>query len=167
MNQFKYCPKCAGNFKIIYEGDHPRLQCEKCGFIFYQNSKATVSPVIVQEGKVLLAKRKFEPRKGTWNMPGGFVETGEHPIDGLHRETMEELGIEIEVGDFLGFFMDKYGEENYDTMNLAWICKIKSGEIQANDDVEESKWFDLNNIPENLAFKSDREMLEAAKKYRY
>jgi len=159
--QYQFCPKCAASLQEITEEDHKRLKCPNCGFIFYQNSKACSAGVIIEDGKVLLGKRKREPQQGMWNIPGGFLESDEHPLDGLHREIREELGVEIEVGDFLGFFMDKYGPENYDTLNIAWICKIKSGTPKAADDVEELKWFALNDLPKNLAFKNDVEILKA------
>ena len=39
----------------------------------------------------------IEPEKGRLDLPGGFVEVGEHPRDGLAREAREELGVELEV----------------------------------------------------------------------
>jgi ADP-ribose pyrophosphatase YjhB (NUDIX family) len=140
--RYSFCPKCGGRLEDTI--------CTKCGFVFYQNAKATASAVIVDGKKTLLGKRKNNPRKGMWDTLGGFLEGSEHPIDGLRREIREELGVEIEVEDFLGFFMGKYiyQEIEYDTLNLAWICRIKSGEPKANDDISEIVWFDLDNLPE-------------------
>jgi 8-oxo-dGTP diphosphatase len=50
-----------------------------------------------REGRVLLIKRKFEPNKGKWSLPGGLLETGEALVEAGRREVREELGIEIEV----------------------------------------------------------------------
>lgn len=47
--------------------------------------------------RVLLIKRKFEPNKGKWSLPGGLLETGETLIEAGKREVREELGVEIEV----------------------------------------------------------------------
>lgn len=51
----------------------------------------------------LLAARRTEPQNlaGGWELPGGKVEPGESPLDALHRELLEELGIEVEVGEEL------------------------------------------------------------------
>jgi 8-oxo-dGTP diphosphatase len=49
------------------------------------------------EGRVLLIKRKFEPNKGRWSLPGGLLETGERLVDGARREVREELGVELDV----------------------------------------------------------------------
>lgn len=154
--QYKFCPKCGGTLDNI--------KCTKCGFAFYQNSKPTATAVLIEDGKVLMTKRNAEPRKDTWNLPGGFLESGEDPIEGLRREIREELGVEIEVKDFLGFFMDKYdfADITYDTLNLAWICTVASGTLKAADDAAAIEWFPLNNLPD-LSFKCDKEILDAAR----
>jgi 8-oxo-dGTP diphosphatase len=51
----------------------------------------------------LLAARRTEPPTlaGGWELPGGKVDPGEEPMDALHREIREELGVGIEVGALL------------------------------------------------------------------
>jgi len=50
-----------------------------------------------REGRVLLIKRRFEPNKGRWSLPGGLLETGETLLEAGRREVKEEVGVEIEV----------------------------------------------------------------------
>ncbi len=66
-------------------------------------SVVVVAAVIEHEGKVLIARRAglSDPLRGCWEFPGGKVEQGEIPQDSLRREIREELGIEVEVGDFV------------------------------------------------------------------
>src|SRR3989344_1870332 len=161
--QYQFCPKCGGNLKEVFEGEYPRLRCSKCGFIFYQNSKPCVTPVIVDGDKVLLGRRAHDPAKGAWDLLGGFLEVGEHPEDGLRRELREETGLEVRKVELLGIFMDKYPDYNYDTLNIAYLCSVQ-GEMKANDDVAELKWFPLNNLPD-LFFKNANETIEALKLY--
>lgn len=122
-----YCLKCGGCLKetFLKEEKHQRLKCQKCGFVFYQNSKPTSSALIMSGGKVLLGKRKINPAKGAWDIPGGFLELGEHPEDGLRREIREELGVEIKIKKLLGIFMDTYGKEGYATLNICYVVEIK------------------------------------------
>lgn len=164
--KYNYCPKCGGDLKeaFVNEEKQPGLKCQKCGFVFYQNSKPTSSALIFDGRRVLLGKRKIDPAKGAWDIPGGFLELGEHPETGLRREIKEELGVEIKIKNLLGIFMDTYGGEGDATLNICYIAEIEHGEPVASDDVEELKWFDLNKLPENLAFKNNREMLNAFKK---
>jgi ADP-ribose pyrophosphatase YjhB (NUDIX family) len=53
----------------------------------------------VRDGKALVTVRAREPEKGRIDVPGGFVEVGEHPVKGIEREVREELGVEIEVAE--------------------------------------------------------------------
>ena len=160
--EFKFCPKCGEKLEWLEEHGTKRQGCSACGFVFYQNSKPTASAIIVKGDKVLLAKRKIEPEKGQWDIPGGFLENGEAPEAGLYREIVEETGLEIEIFGMLGIFMDTYGRNGVSTMNLAYLVKIKSGEPIANDDVEELKWFSRGEIPfDDMAFENGRQMLKA------
>ena len=54
------------------------------------------------EGRVLLARRAVEPDRGLWDCPGGFLEEGEHPLDGLRRELAEETGLVAGPARFVG-----------------------------------------------------------------
>jgi ADP-ribose pyrophosphatase YjhB (NUDIX family) len=109
------------------------------------------------EGRVLLARRAFEPDAGLWDVPGGFLEEGEHPLDGLRRELAEETGVDAEPGAFLGVFMDTYGDapEANAVLNLVWEARVSTGELVPADDVSELRWFPPGAFPpdEELAFR--------------
>ena len=160
---YRFCPKCGGELVGFLDGEVNRLKCSTCSFVFYQNSKPCVTPVILQDGKILFARRANEPAKGKWDLPGGFLEAGEHPVDGLRREVKEEMDLDLVSAKFLGIFMDKYPVYDYDTLNIAYICEVK-GEPKPNDDVSELGWFSFNNLPE-LFFLNARETIEVLKKY--
>lgn len=51
--------------------------------------------------RLLLAARRTEPPElaGWWEFPGGKVEPGETPVEALHREIFEELGVHVTLGD--------------------------------------------------------------------
>ena len=93
---YPFCPNCGGPLGLrVPAGDsHERLVCDNCAFIFYQNSKPCAEALVLRDGKVLLAQRAVEPFHGAWDIPGGFLENGEHPQDGVVRELREETGLE-------------------------------------------------------------------------
>lgn len=96
--------------------------------------------VIEKDGTVLIARRKPEDRfGGVWEFPGGKVEEGETPAQGLQREILEELGVEIAVGPKLGVF--PYVSPAFSIELLAFRARIIRGDIVLNDH-SEIRWVD-------------------------
>ena len=162
---YHFCPKCGGSLGNRYvDGDkHERLVCANCGFIFYQNSKPCASALLEKDGRVMLVRRAVEPYKGCWDIPGGFLENGEHPEDGVVRELLEETGLTIEPTEILGIFMDiyAYGDGGDHTLNFFYTARIASGEPTPASDVDAIGWFGPHEIPENVAFACCRQALDA------
>ena len=103
---WKHCPRCAA----ALENDGRTATCGECGFTAYAGPEPTVSALVTDDdGRILLARRKFEPEAGKWDLPGGFLEVDEEPLDGLRRELREEAGVEIEPLEFAGAWADRYG----------------------------------------------------------
>ena len=90
--------------KIPAGDDRMRLVCPDCDFVAYVNPRIVVGAVATWQGRVLLAKRAIEPRKGYWTIPAGFLEVGETIAAGAVRETWEEAGARIAVDDLLGVY---------------------------------------------------------------
>ncbi len=101
------------------------------------------------DGRVLLVRRRHEPFAGYWDLPGGFLDEGEHPLDGIRRELKEETGLDVAPGDFVGVWMDRYP---YDggasaTLNLYWTARVVAGTPAPADDVTELGWFAPDALP--------------------
>lgn len=155
--KFKYCPVCAGKLEEKnFEGNKKYPVCSVCGFEFFQNSKPTSSAIIENEkDEILFVKRAVEPNRGKWDIPGGFLENGEDPVDGVKREAMEELSVEIEPIKISSVHVDKYAYRDGDfyTLNLYYKCKIIKGEIRLDRENLDYKWFSREQIPwDDLGF---------------
>jgi 8-oxo-dGTP diphosphatase len=154
LEEWTFCPRC----RTELAGDAARLTCSACGFVVYASSKPTASALCVEDGRVLLARRADEPFEGRWDIPGGFLEEGEDPLDGLRRELKEETGLDVEPQRFLGVWMDRYGGDSTAeaTLNLYWTARIVGGDPQPADDVSELRWFDRDALPgrDELAFEN-------------
>jgi len=149
LDGWTLCPRC-GN-QLTHSGDV--VGCAACGFFLYAHSAVTASALPEDDrGWVLLARRSHEPFRGLWDLVGGFLAEGEHPVDGLLREVREETGVELEPGRLLGIWMGDYGGRS--TLNLIWLGRLQDGELQAADDVAELRWFGPDELPasEELAF---------------
>ena len=89
-----FCGQCGAKVQCAYtipEGDQlPRLVCDACGTIHYQNPRLVVGCVPEHEGSILLCRRAIEPRRGYWTVPAGFMENGETLQQAAARESYEE-----------------------------------------------------------------------------
>jgi len=163
QSHFRFCPKCGGCLGEKNVEGIERLICAQCGYVFYENPKPTASALLIEGDHVLLVKRAIEPRKGFWDLPGGFLEKEEHPEEALRREIKEELGVEIDILELLGIYMDRYGYDESDshTLNIYYLARVSLGEPKPASDIEDLKWFDKEDLPREVAFENNREALRA------
>ena len=139
------------------------MHCPACGFTAYDNPSATASALVVQDGRLLVTRRARDPFAGWLDLPGGFIEPGEHPQDAVRRELLEETGLEVEVGALSGIFTDAYGDDGVATLNLFYEARVAGGDAQANDDVSEILWLEPDRIdPERFAFACCRDAIRLA-----
>lgn len=157
---FTFCPKCAARLEPHDHHGRRLPTCPSCAFTFHNNSAPCVGVFVMRDRAVLLVKRAVEPFLGWWDVPGGFLESGEHPEEGVKRELQEETGLIVAPTELLGFWPDVYGPEEEPTLNIGYVARIVGGEMRAGDDASELAWFPLEALPEQIAFKWEREALE-------
>ncbi|MBI3335318.1 MAG: NUDIX hydrolase [Candidatus Portnoybacteria bacterium] len=159
--RFPFCPKCGGKTSAKPEHGKERIVCTLCGYVRYRNPVPTASALFIKNGSILLTKRAIDPKKGFWDLPGGFIEEDEHPEKALHREIKEELGVEITIGKLFDIVMDWYefGGDRFSTLNLYYFAKMASEQITPADDITEAQWFSIKNPPKNLSSENNRIIL--------
>ncbi len=159
---FRFCP--ADGTKLGEPRESGGVTCPLCGRSWYRSSMPAVGAVIVEGGKALVTIRAREPEKGRLDLPGGFLEVGEHPVDGLVREIKEELGVEAEVcGDSVLQATHTYGEGGDWVLAIGFRVRITGGEIRPADDVAGVRWVSLGEIDDlDFAWAHDRELVQAA-----
>ncbi len=158
LDGWRFCPLCGEAIEKIDD----RAECRACGYVGYANAVPGAEAVCFDErGRVLLGRRAFDPGKGLWDLPGGFLHEDEHPLEGLRREIREETALEIELIDFLGFWLEPY--DGRIVLCLAWTAHAH-GDTQAGDDLVELRWFEPDELPQRseLAFTHYPEVLSAA-----
>ena len=109
-----------------------------------------VGAVIVDGGKVLIVKRKYDPLAGQWSLPGGGVELGETLEDSIVREMLEETGLNIEVGPVIEVFdritRDDDGQVRYHFVLVDYLCWPTGGTLCADSDVAEVVFADTRDL---------------------
>ena len=145
----------AGEFeRTVPVGDNrPRLVCQNCGFINYENPKVVVGSVCVWETKILLCRRAIEPRKGFWTIPAGYLEVKETTAAGAAREAMEEANADIAIRSLLAV----YNIARLSQVQIIYLADLRSAEVSAGAETLELGLYAWDQIPfGELAFPSVR-----------
>ncbi|KAA0009251.1 MAG: NUDIX hydrolase [Thermoplasmata archaeon] len=133
-------------------------------FFFMKKPSITVDGVIIKNGKILLVKRKNEPFKGRWALPGGFVEYGETVEKAVLREVKEETGMDAKIKKLVGVYSDPARDPRGHTISIVFLLEGE-GDAIAGDDAIEAKFFDLNELPP-LAFDHEKIIKDAIQTYK-
>lgn len=119
-----------------------------------------VGGVIIDAGRVVLIKRRFEPLAGQWSLPGGTLEVGETLEAGTAREMLEETGLVVEVGPVIDVFdrilLDAERKVRYHFVLIDYLCAPRGGTLAAASDVTEAVLADPAALaPFKLTVKAD------------
>jgi ADP-ribose pyrophosphatase YjhB (NUDIX family) len=149
----KFCANCGAPVeRRVPPGDTlPRYVCDQCGEIHYQNPRLVVGSVPERDGRLLLCRRAIEPRYGYWTLPAGFMENGETTGAGALRETLEECGARIALGD--AFSMISVPRVNQ--VHLFFLARILELDAAPGAETLETRFFDEAEIPwDDIAFRT-------------
>jgi 8-oxo-dGTP diphosphatase len=158
-SEYTFCPFCAEPLESAREGKHVRMACRACGWVHYRNPAPAAGVVIVENGSVLLVRRRYEPFEGLWSIPSGFVEIDEDVRATAVREALEETGLAVELDSLLAVetcFDDPRGN----TLLVLYRAHRTGGTPTAGDDAEDVGFFPLDGLPP-LAFEAHRKVLAA------
>jgi ADP-ribose pyrophosphatase YjhB (NUDIX family) len=110
-----------------------------------------VGAVILQDGKVVLIRRRYEPLAGQWSLPGGTLELGETLEAGTAREMLEETGLVVEVGPVIEVFdrimLDEARRVRYHFVLVDYLCWPVSGDLRAGSDVDAAALVGPEDLP--------------------
>jgi ADP-ribose pyrophosphatase YjhB (NUDIX family) len=148
-----HCARCVAPLELgPVDGDpRPRLRCAN-GHIAYVNPKLVVTTIPVTEsGDVILLRRGYEPGRGWWAQPGGFLEVDETPTEGAIRETEEEIGLIVEPTENIGL----YARLEAAVVVLVYEARIVGGELRTTPEALEVQAFAPEDIPwPGIAFRT-------------
>lgn len=120
-----------------------------------------VAAVIENEGKILATQRGYGEFEGMWEFPGGKVEPGESAGQALVREINEELGVGIEVGEYI--CTAEYDYPSFHLKMECWMCRILGGQIELREHMG-ARWLSAQNLDEVEWLPADIEVVECLRK---
>ena len=120
----------------------------------------TVDGVLVEDGSVLLVRRRNPPFAGRYALPGGFVDYGETVEAAAAREVQEETGLAVAVERLIGVYSDPKRDPRGHTVSVAFLVRHRCGTLAGADDADEARFFPLDALPA-LAFDHDHILADA------
>ena len=172
-----YCPRCGAEMTTGDVGGRQRALCPTCGFILYHNPVPGVGVLVeiasvadAEAGLVagstpgsgqgiVLVQRGEPPFKGRWALPAGYIEADESVEQAALRECQEETGLEVELLELFGVYSFPEGPIQSGII-IFFRARPVGGTLEAGDDAQEVHVFSPEDLPEDVAFRTHREVLE-------
>lgn len=121
-----------------------------CGENGYQTPKIDTRAAIFSDGKILLVHEK----NGTWSLPGGWCDVDQSVGSNAVKETKEETGLDVYVERLIA--VQDWRKHNvcnlpYGVIKIFVLCNVTGGEFVENIETTEIRYFDRNEIPDEIA----------------
>jgi len=166
-----YCPHCGAEMETRELGGRPRRMCPACSFVLYENPVPGVGVLVetdvwpeadnseaLPQG-ILLVRRGESPFKGRWALPAGYIEADESVEQAAIRECFEETGLEVELLELFGVYSFPEGPVQSGII-IFFRARPVGGTLRAGDDAQEVAVFAPDDLPEDVAFRTHREVLQ-------
>ena len=123
------------------------LFCNESG---YQTPKLDTRGAVFIDGKILLVREN----NGTWSLPGGWCDVDLSVAENTEKEVLEETGLSVHCKKLIA--VQDWRRHNrlncpYGIMKFFVLCEYDSGEFKENIETTETRLFDRNALPDNLA----------------
>jgi len=155
----QYCGACAA--ATVARTSERSRECLGCGLVVYPRLAPAVMGLVRRERELLLARSPRFP-EGMYSALAGFVEPGETLEQCLEREVYEEVGIKVRN---VRYFASQPWPFPHSLM-LAFFAEYDSGDLRVDGaEVEDARWFDIEDLPRLPARISiARRLIDAAKR---
>jgi 8-oxo-dGTP diphosphatase len=155
---YVYCPYCRTELTDRFVYGRLRRVCPACGFVHFLDPKVGAAALAERDGKVVLIRRAVAPSAGEWCLPSGFVECGESPADAAARECLEETGLQVHITALR--HVDQYVDDPRGSGLIVFYgAQVTGGRLEAGDDASEVRFFAPDELPQDIAFPSNRHVL--------
>lgn len=154
-----FCQVCGHPLEDRLARGRMRRVCPACGFIHFEDPKVAVAAFVEDRGRVLLVRRAYNPQRGKWALPAGYVDYGEDPAAAVIREVKEETGLDVAVIGLLSVIGGP--TVSGASIVITYAVTALGGAAQPHDDADALLWLSPGDALPDIAFDSTRQALAA------
>ena len=154
-----YCRRCGTQMAPAEIGGRLRDVCPDCDFVLFRNPVPGVGVLVEIDPGVVLIKRGQEPFLGSWALPAGYIEEDESVEQAAIRECKEETGLDVQLIELFGVYSFPEGPVQSGII-VFYRARPVGGVLRAGDDAQEARVFAQTALPDGIAFRTHREVLE-------
>ena len=171
VNQFLYeFVNTTEYMQIIKEREFISTYKKQFEGLAYPPVFVTADAVVLCSGHVLMIKRKAEPGKGLWALPGGFLnaQTDKSVQSAAIRELKEETGIKLPIPVLTGSIVDSKVFDAVDrsargrTITHAFKIVLPDGDlprVRGMDDAEKARWVPIAAVKSEECFEDHYDII--------
>jgi len=146
----RFCSQCGAPLKARELDGRPRGLCPRCGWVEYEQPKLGAGALIEQDGRLLLLQRTRKPFAGHWNLPAGYVEVDERPVETVVRQVREETGLHVEPVQLRGaYFFDD--DPRGSGVLIVYRCRVTGGMLGDSDEARYGRYLSREELADALA----------------
>jgi ADP-ribose pyrophosphatase YjhB (NUDIX family) len=143
----RFCSRCGAALAEREVSGRLRPACPACGFVVYVDPKVACAVLIERAGDLLLVRRRHEPGRGLWCLPGGFADADEPPEQAARREAREEAGIEVAIEQLMGAYHYTDDPRGAGIVLVYRASSADLGTLAAGDDADQVGFFTPPVLP--------------------
>lgn len=113
----------------------------------WRKPSVTADGIVLSDGKIALIKRKNDPFKGSYALPGGFVDYGERLEDCVVREVLEETGLKTMIVNLVGVYSAPDRDPRGHFVTAVYELRVTGGALKAGDDASLAEWVPVDDVP--------------------
>jgi ADP-ribose pyrophosphatase YjhB (NUDIX family) len=146
----RFCPDCGTAVEFRDFEQRQRAFCPSCRQIHYAQLKVGAGALIEQDGTLLLIRRTADPFRACWNLPAGYAEADEAPLETVVREVYEEAGLRVEPAGLVDvYYFDDDPRGN--GVLIVYRCRAVGGVLRPTGEGADPTLFGASDIPTDLA----------------
>ena len=114
----------------------------------WKKPSVTADGIVVKGDKILLIRRGHDPFKGSYALPGGFLNEGERLENCVVREVREETGLKTEIVSLVGVYSDPERDPRGHFVTAVYHLRPVGGRLKAGDDASHVEWVGTDSLPD-------------------